>query len=73
MNLAQFNKEYDPNKKCYVKYRDANGWIHLGLLLQGVSTALNGNKFVYVNSFTNRVSLDRLISLSVSMETWYQQ
>ena len=65
MNVDEFNKTYDANKRCYAIYRTANGDRLSGLLLDGVQTSVAGKAFVYVDAFTKRIPLNTVVEVKV--------
>lgn len=66
MTIDEFEKQYDPDKKCYGLYRHKHyGDTISGRILSEILTSKAGVKFTYVGSFSNTVKIENIKSIEV--------
>lgn len=70
MTRDEFLKVYNDQYRCSVKYRGKDGSTQTGIALDKPVSSVTGQYFVFVNSFTNRVRMHDVISVSVTNSQW---
>lgn len=70
MQRDEFLKAYNGERKCIATYRDSLGDTRQGPILDGLQQSVNGTAFVHVGSFCQRVTLDRVVSVTETGQAW---
>jgi len=70
MNIAEFNDLYDDEYRCKVSYCDWSGDKAKGVILGVVPKEKGKRPRVFIDSFTQKIPLSRVITLTKTKTKW---
>jgi len=73
MTEQEFNEIYDSRYRIKAISMSMDGFTTSGIILDGIHTATSGEKFVFIDNFFNRHTIDSLIRIENTLNPWINQ